>query len=214
MKYLKKNDISKLTRKSVIYLLATALCEFGIACYYTARLGTDPISVFVEGVSFHCDLTVGEISTICNIILGILLFFFDCERFGFGTFLMILTAGPLIDLFYGLLLRCFPPEATMLGIRIAILVTGILTYAFGLGWTILCDIGVGPFSFPPLFLTKVFHIDLKYTQILTDAIFFAIGFFLGGVYGLGTVLSVLLTGPLMTFFMKYSEPLIRKIEQS
>ncbi|MBR4462758.1 MAG: hypothetical protein IKS51_09290 [Erysipelotrichaceae bacterium] len=214
MEFLKKTDLKTLTRKSVIYILATALCEFGIACYYTARLGTDPISVFVEGASFHCDLTVGEISTICNIILGILLFFFDREQFGFGTFLMILIAGPLIDLFYGFLLRYFPPETTALAIRVAILIAGILTYALGLGWTILCDIGVGPFSFPPLFLTKAFHIDLKYTQILTDAMFFAIGFFLGGVYGLGTIVSVLLTGPLMTFFMKYSEPMIKKIEQS
>ena len=214
MGFLKKTDYKILARKSIIYILATALCEFGIACYYTARLGTDPISVFVEGVSFHCDLTVGEISTICNLILGILLFFFDRDRFGFGTFLMILIAGPLIDLFYGLLLTYFPPETTIMGIRILILAVGILTYALGLGWTILCDIGVGPFSFPPLILTKMFHIDLKYTQILTDAVFFVIGFFLGGVYGTGTIVSVLLTGPLMTFFMKCSESMIKKIEQS
>ena len=198
-------DKKKLIRKSIIYLLATALCELGIACYYTARLGTDPISVFVEGISFHCDLTVGEISTICNIILGILLFLFDRDQFGVGTFLMILIAGPLIDLFYGFLLSCFPPETTALIIKTAILTAGILIYALGLGLTIQCDIGVGPFSFPPLFLTKVFRIDLKYTQIITDAMFFAIGFFLGGVYGLGTVVSVLLTGPLMTFFMEYTK---------
>ena len=198
-------DKKILIRKSIIYILATALCELGIACYYTARLGTDPISVFVEGISFHCDLTVGEISTICNIILGILLFLFDREQFGIGTFLMILTAGPLIDLFYGILLLHFPPETTALWIRIVILVIGIIVYAFGLGLTIQCDIGVGPFSFPPLFLAKAFHIDLKYTQILTDAVFFVIGLFLGGIYGLGTIVSVLLTGPLMTLFMKFKK---------
>ena len=203
-----ETDWKNLGRKTIIYLFATALCELGIACYYTARLGTDPISVFVEGISFHVDLTVGEISTICNIILGILLFFFDRKQFGIGTFLMILTAGPLIDLFYAFLLSHFPPESTVIYIRILIISFGIVIYALGLGMTILCDIGVGPFSFPPLFMSKITKIDLRYTQIITDAIFFLIGCFLGGIYGLGTVASVLLTGPLMTFFMKYCKPFI------
>ncbi|MBR2787840.1 MAG: hypothetical protein IKD94_01625, partial [Erysipelotrichaceae bacterium] len=80
-RYLNKKNIYRL----LLFLSSLSLAELGIACYYTARLGTDPISVFVEGVSFHVDLTVGEISTICNVILLIMTFFLYRELIGIGT---------------------------------------------------------------------------------------------------------------------------------
>lgn len=198
-------------KKSILYIAATALCELGIACYYTARLGTDPISVFVEGISFHVDLTVGQISTICNIVLGILCIIFERRQFGLGTFITILIAGPMIDLFYGMLLQYFPPETTAVAIRVLIIAAGIIFYAIGLGLAIICDLGVGPFSFPPIFLARVLKADLKYTQIATDAMYFIIGMLLGGVIGAGSVISVLFTGPLMTMFMKMFEPVMNRI---
>jgi uncharacterized membrane protein YczE len=59
--------------------------------------------------------------------------------------------------------------------------------------------GVGCFQFIPLFLAEKTPLDLKYTQMISDALFFLIGFFLGGVVGIGTVAAVLLTGYIMTY---------------
>ena len=207
-KYFNKKDIYKLP----FFILSLTLAELGIACYYTARLGTDPISVFVEGVSFHVDLTVGEISTICNIILLIMTFFLYRELIGIGTVLSTLLGGPLIDLFYGSLLKVFPTDMVLMSTRIIIIIAALIIYPIGLGGMIICDLGIGPFSFPPLYLTKKTNIDIKYTQIITDATFFVIGVLLGGVYGMGTIVSVLLTGPMMEMFMKLLDPLLKKME--
>lgn len=197
-------------RKVFLFLLGLIFSELGIAFYYTAVLGTDPISVFVEGISFHVDLSVGQISTICNVILGILTYLFERDRLGIGTILTILAGGPLIDLFYGTLLGIFPPETTVLGVRCIILVAGLITYALGLGLILICDLGIGPFSFPPIWLARVTKLDLKYTQIITDALFFLVGILLGGIFGPGTVVAVLLTGPLMTMFMRLIRPFAEK----
>ena len=207
-KYFNKKDIYKLP----FFILSLTLAELGIACYYTARLGTDPISVFVEGVSFHVDLTVGEISTICNIILLIMTFFLYRELIGIGTVLSTLLGGPLIDLFYGSLLKVFPTDMVLMSTRIIIIIAALIIYPIGLGGMIICDLGIGPFSFPPLYLTKKTNIDIKYTQIITDATFFMIGVLLGGVYGVGTIVSVFLTGPMMEMFMKLLDPLLKKME--
>lgn len=207
-KYFNKKDIYKLP----FFILSLTLAELGIACYYTARLGTDPISVFVEGVSFHVDLTVGEISTICNIILLIMTFFLYRELIGIGTVLSTLLGGPLIDLFYGSLLKVFPTDMVLMSTRIIIIIAALIIYPIGLGGMIICDLGIGPFSFPPLYLTKKTNIDIKYTQIITDATFFVIGVLLGGVYGVGTIVSVFLTGPMMEMFMKLLDPLLKKME--
>ncbi|MBR3250656.1 MAG: YitT family protein [Erysipelotrichaceae bacterium] len=206
--YFNKKDIYKLP----FFILSLTLAELGIACYYTARLGTDPISVFVEGVSFHVDLTVGEISTICNIILLIMTFFLYRELIGIGTVLSTLLGGPLIDLFYGSLLKVFPTDMVLMSTRIIIIIAALIIYPIGLGGMIICDLGIGPFSFPPLYLTKKTNIDIKYTQIITDATFFVIGVLLGGVYGMGTIVSVFLTGPMMEMFMKLLDPLLKKME--
>ena len=195
-------------RKIILFILGLIFSELGIAFYYTAILGTDPISVFVEGISFHVNLSVGQISTICNVILGILTYLLERDRIGIGTILTILAGGPLIDLFYGTLLGIFPPEATSLPVRCILLIAGLITYALGLGLILVCDLGIGPFSFPPIWLARVTKLDLKYTQIITDALFFIVGILLGGIFGLGTVVSVLLTGPLMTMFMKLFGPYI------
>lgn len=209
-----KRFIDKATlRKMPLYLVFLALSELGIALYYTARLGTDPISVFVEGVSFHCDLSVGEISTICNVVFMIMTFCLYREVFGIGTFVTTLLGGPLIDLFCGFLFVAFPQEETSVMVRIMIIICGLLVYPIGLGGLIACDLGIGPFSFPPLYASKISGIDLKYTQIINDAIYFLIGILLGGIFGVGTIISVFLTGPMMEWFMKLIEPYIRKIER-
>ncbi|MBQ3295343.1 MAG: YitT family protein [Erysipelotrichaceae bacterium] len=200
-------------RKMPLYLIFLALSELGIALYYTARVGTDPISVFVEGVSFHCDLSVGEISTICNVIFMIMTFFLYREVFGIGTFITTLLGGPLIDLFCSILFTAFPESETSIFARIMIIICGLIVYPIGLGGLIACDLGIGPFSFPPLYASKKAGIDLKYTQIINDAIYFLIGIFLGGLFGIGTIISVFLTGPMMEWFIKLIEPYIRKIEQ-
>ena len=211
-----KNYFNKINVKAYLYhaffeTLAVVLSEIGIGCYYTASVGADPISVFVEGVSFHCSLTVGEISTVCNIVLSVLMILFLRDQFDLGTFIQVLIAGPSIDFFYGLLMKYFPPETTAMPIRIVIFIFGLVIFALGLALSIRASLGVGPFSFPPLIMAKITPISLKYTQIITDACFFITGAILGGVVGLGTVASVLLTGPLMDFFMSKFEPYIASV---
>lgn len=200
-----------LLKLSVLYAMATVMCELGLACYYTAALGTDPISIFVEGVSLHTSLSLGQISSIGNLILGILFVIFDRKKMGPGTFITIAMVGPILDFFHGILVDLFPVETTAIWIRVIILTAGIVLYAAGLGIAIGCDLGVGPFSFPPIFLARVLRVDLKYTQIATDAMFFVAGVLLGGVVGLGSIVSVLATGPLMEWSLKRIGPLVSRI---
>lgn len=195
----------------IIYCFATVLCQFGIALFYTCSLGADPISIFVEGACLHINLTLGQFSTVCNVILSILTIIFERRNAGFGLLIQMAISGPLIDLFYPITMTWFPPETTTFILKIIILLFAILIYSFGLALTILCQLGIAPFSFPPLFLADITPIKLRYTQIITDAIWFIIGIILGGTFGFGTIITVLLTGPCLGMFMKLCEKYILKI---
>ena len=196
---LKNLNVRSLTVRLFISVLGAVISSFGIGCFYGCGLGTDPISVFVDGLHGVTGMSYGTISTICNVIQAILIFLFIRKYLGIGTLVSVLLGGPLIDLFETLVRTNFPLETTSLPLRIVILLVGLVTAGIGYGLGIVCEMGVGCFQFIPLFLAEKTPLDLKYTQMISDALFFLIGFFLGGVVGIGTVAAVLLTGYIMTY---------------
>lgn len=204
-KYLNNINWKAFTARFAIGLVSTVLSELGIGCFYACGLGTDPISVFVDGLHFKFDLSYGTISTICYVILTILIIIFERKYLGINTILGMFIGGPLIDLFEGLISRSFPLETTSFAIRLIILIIGVITFGISCGMGIAIDLGIGCFQFAPIFLSDISKIELKWTQVITDAMFFIIGIVLGGVIGVGTIVSTLLTGPLLDIGIKQTE---------
>lgn len=196
----------------LIALAGTVLANFGIGCYYGCGLGTDPISVYVDGVHVITHLTYGQISTIHNVILAILIILLERKHMGIMTILTVLTSGPLIDLFTGIVTSTFPVETTPLAIRMIMLAVALVTFSVGTGMIVACKMGIGCFSFPPLWLSDITKISLTYTQMFTDACFLLIGWLLGGVVGIGTVVGVLGTGPILNYSLIKTEKFIKRFE--
>ena len=90
MDRLKDLNYRALFIRITISLIGTVLSSFGVGCYYACGLGTDPISVFVDGLHNACGLSYGQISTICNVILTILIFLFERKHLGIGTIIELL----------------------------------------------------------------------------------------------------------------------------
>ena len=196
---LNKINFKALSIRLFLNTLGTVISSFGVGCYYGCGLGTDPISVFVDGLHNISGLSYGTISTICNVIQAVLIFLFIREYLGVGTLIGVLIAGPLIDVFETFSRVNFPLETITLAMQIVILIIGLFTTSIGYGLAIVSKIGVGCFQFLPIFLSKITPIDLKYTQMFSDALFFFIGFMLGGVVGVGTLVGVFLTGYILSF---------------
>ncbi|MBR4422524.1 MAG: hypothetical protein IKS69_08320 [Erysipelotrichaceae bacterium] len=199
MKRLKELNVKAFLARLLLSFLGTVISSLGIGCYYGCGLGTDPISVFVDGLHQISGLSYGTISTICNVIQAILIFLLIRKYLGIGTLIGVLIGGPLIDVFETLVRTGFPLETTSLPLRVIILAVGLITTGIGYGMGIVSEMGVGCFQFIPLFLAEKTPLDLKYTQMISDALFFVIGFLLGGVIGIGSLVGVLLTGYVMTF---------------
>ncbi len=208
---LNKINWKSFSTNTIIYILAIVVSNFGIGCFYVSNLGTDPISVLIDGLHSTFNLSYGTISTIFNVLWAILIILFLREKFGIGTFIAVLIGGPSIDFFTGFLFATFPIETTPLAIRAILLVVGEITFGIGTGITIAANLGIGCWSFLPLWLEKVTPLSLDKTQMITDAITFAIGWLLGGVVGVGTLLGVLATGPIIGYVLKVSAPIFEKI---
>ncbi|HPX33185.1 MAG TPA: YitT family protein [Erysipelotrichaceae bacterium] len=210
-KLINKINFKSFSINTIIYILAVVLANLGIGCFYVCKLGTDPISVLIDGLHLTFGLSYGTISTIFNSLWAVLIILFLRDKFGIGTFLTVLIGGPLIDVFTNFLFATFPPESTHLAIRLMLLVVGEITFAVGTGLTIGVNLGIGCWSFLPLWLEKVTPLSLDKTQMITDAVIFVIGWFLGGVVGIGTILGVLATGPIIGYVLKVTAPMFEKI---
>lgn len=184
-----------------ISLIGTVLSSLGVGCYYACGLGTDPISVFVDGLHNVCQLSYGQISTICNVILTALIFLFERKHLGIGTIIGMFLGGPLIDVFETLLRTNFPADQVSIITKLVILLAGLITTGIGYAMSIGCRMGIGCFQFIPIFMEDVMKIDIKYTQMISDAAFFLIGLALGGVIGIGTVVGVLCTGYILGYVL-------------
>ena len=217
----KKINVRSFSIRLLVSFLATVIGEFGIGCYYGCGLGTDPVSVFVDGVHNVCGLSYGDISTICNVILLVLIIIFERQHLGLGTLIAVAIAGPLIDVFETLIRVNFPIETTSLVMRMIILFAGLITTSISYAMAIACRMGIGTFQFIPIFLADKTPLKLEMAQTLSDAVFFIIGVCLGGVIGIGTIVGVACTGYLMGFILnRISKPLddlgpmIEKVQES
>ncbi|HQB32828.1 MAG TPA: hypothetical protein PLI19_05800, partial [Erysipelotrichaceae bacterium] len=98
-KLLDKINTKAVFINTVIYILAIVISNFGIGCYYVCNLGTDPISVLIDGLHSTFNLSYGTISTFFNALWALLIILLLREKFGIGTFIAVLIGGPLIDVF-------------------------------------------------------------------------------------------------------------------
>ena len=94
------------------------------------------------------------------------------------------------------------------------LVLGCGILAFGMSIVIRSNSGTGPNDLVAIILSdyvnRKFTIAFRWVRIISDAVFVAAGFLMGGIVGVGTIAAVVLIGPMVQFFLPISGKLIQK----
>lgn len=189
-------------RRILFMLPIQALSAFGIACYYACALGADPISCFVDGQHALFRLSYGQITTINNAILFVLMAIWGRKYLGIGTLMGVFLSGPMIDYFEVLLRTQLLAGTPTLWLRLLVLAVGVLTFAVGTALYIMDDIGVGAFDFFALVICDRTSWDLRPIRIALDFAFLLLGWLMGGTVGIGTLAGAFLTGPIMSSTMR------------
>ena len=178
-------------RFSTMILLIVGLIIFGAgdAVLISARLGNTPWTVLAEGISENLNLSIGK-STFLVSFLVLLIWIPLKEKPGIGTILNAILIAATIEV----LLPILPtPEAFSLQI-IQVLV-GIFLVAIGSGLYLTANLGPGPRDGTMTGLTKVTGIPIGRIRSGIEIFVIAIGWTLGGKFGIGTILFAILIGP-------------------
>ena len=155
----------------------------------SARLGNTPWTVLAEGIAENLNLSIGK-STFLVSFLVLLIWIPLREKPGIGTILNAILIAATIEF----LLPILPtPEAFSLQI-IQVLV-GIVLVAIGSGLYLTANLGPGPRDGTMTGLTKVTGIPIGRIRSGIEIFVIAIGWTLGGKFGIGTILFAILIGP-------------------
>ncbi|MBP5749634.1 MAG: hypothetical protein J6X24_02480 [Firmicutes bacterium] len=187
------------TRKEVVknmVLASFGLFIFAIGVYLTIRanIGVAPWDVLNQGLTKRTGFLYGNVMIMVSLTV-ILLDVLMKEPIGMGMLLDTIVVGKTVDLMNWL--DPVSPRQTVWG-GVLLLAAGIFLLAVGMRIYMALGLGCGPRDTFLVALCKRFpKLSIGTLNVIMWATVTLIGWFLGGQVGIGTVLSVVLMGPVL-----------------
>jgi len=179
----------KVTPKTFLVLvLGLWLFGTGEALLIDASIGQSPWTVLADGLAKTLDMTIGETTFITSITV-LLLWIPLKRRPGLGTVMNILVIAVAIDVMTPLL----PTPTNVVAQTIEVLI-GILLVGLASALYITCNVGSGPRDGLMTGLNERTGIRIGRVRTGIEVFVLTIGWLLGGVVGIGTLLFALLIG--------------------
>jgi uncharacterized membrane protein YczE len=168
-----------------------------IALFIRAGLGTNSWAVLDVALSKIFKISPGTMTVIVGfIVLGIALIF--REQVGWGTLANILSIGPYEDA----VLSFVKPVTGNLPVQFGMFLFAIAMMGLASAIYIGVDAGAGPRDTLMLAINRNFKVSIRVARTVLEVAVVAIGWYLGGPAGLGTVLFALLIGPSVQWSFK------------
>ena len=186
--------------------LNVGLFLYGVtmAMMVESTLGLDPWDVFHEGVTQHVGLSFGQVVIATG--AAVLLLWIPLRQVpGVGTVLNVVIIGLAADLGIAVIAR--PDE---LWLRLLLLVGGVVGNGFAGALYIGAALGPGPRDGLWLGLVRRTGRSIRLWRTTIEVTVLAIGFALGGTVGAGTVLYALTIGPIVQFFLRFTQVEVRE----
>lgn len=176
-------------RRVAALLAGLWLFGTGEAMIVAAHLGCSPWTVLAQGAATRTHLPVGVATNLIGAVV-LLAWIPLRQRPGVGTVANVLVVGTALDVATTML-----PHPASLSTQVVQCVAGILVVALGSGLYLTCGLGPGPRDGLMTGLARVRQWPLGLVRTAIETVILALGWALGGMAGLGTLLFVVLIGP-------------------
>jgi len=194
----------KLVYRIIFAIIGISILAIGVSFMRYAVLGVDPITCLNIGIAKQIGISFGTWQLIMCFILLIGVFIYDKRKIGFGTLYIMVAAGYTSDLFLWLITKIPLLEIYSLEIRIVAFSIGLIFYYFGAAIYIETNMGLSPYDAVAIIIAEKIKRQnwFKWIRIGTDALCVIGGIITQSDVGIGTLVSVLLGGPLIALFRK------------
>ncbi|WP_139902785.1 YczE/YyaS/YitT family protein [Clostridium thermarum] len=204
------NKTINIIKRIVLFFVGLFIIQIGVALYLETNIGSDPFTVFAQGLATCLKITPGQANLIIlPVFFGIVLFTAR-KRINIGTIICVLGVGPFIDLGVKIV-SVFPLSSYSMVVKILLVALGCIIIAIGFSILSASNLGVGPNDIIPFVIMDKTKFQYRWIRMTFDMTYLIIGLALGGVVGVGTIIAVLMLGPSIQFFLPHGVKLAKAI---
>lgn len=180
--------------KIVVIIVGSVIAAYGITLALYAGFGGATLAVLWQGISKTAHISIGMASFL--VALGMILFvlIYDRSQIHIGTIIYQVVYSGCVDLFA----NCHRYSSHM-WINFMIMLVGVVLFAVGTGLHASASLGRGSYEAVTFALAEKNKWQVKVVRMISDILVVVIGVLLGGRFGICTIVTVLISGPIIQF---------------
>lgn len=182
----------------IFYVLGILVLTLGIALTMKSNLGTSPMDALLVGLHNSFGLTVGS----WEYIIGLVLLIINSIVVGQRPHLLALSTAVFVGIGIDLWLLILA-SADFLGVfyfNIASLLIGTVFSGLGISTYLQADFLASPFDESMLVISQQLNVSLFWGKTILMTLFLILAFFFKGPIAIGTIITLVMSGPMIGFF--------------
>ena len=206
MEQMKGIAMSKLewTKKIIIIVVGSIIAAYGITLAMYAGFGGATLAVLWQGISKTFHMSLGMASIIVAAVMIIFVFFYDRTQIHIGTILYQIVYSFCVDLFVNAHVY-----STHLWMNALIMLLGVILFAIGTGFYASASLGRGSYEALTFSLAEKNNWQVKVVRMILDIVMVIVGAILGGKFGICTIVTIIISGPVIQFTASKTKELFK-----
>lgn len=192
------DPMSTKPKAKTLLILVVGLWIFGTgdAIIIAAGLGVAPWTVLAQGIGNQLNWTIGEATFFISVVV-LFLWIPIKEKPGIGTILNAILIAAAIDIMEPKLPHPQDPLFQTIQVLVGTILVGV-----GSGFYLTANLGPGPRDGWMTGIQRITNIPIGRVRTSIEVMVLIIGWRLGGIFGIGTIIFAILIGPIVALFLQ------------
>ena len=192
------------TKKIIIIVIGSIIAAYGITLALYAGFGGATLAVLWQGISKTFHISIGMASLIVAIVMIVFAFFYDRSQIHIGTILYQIVYSLCVDLFANAHVY-----SSHLWVNALIMLLGVMLFAVGTGFYAAASLGRGSYEALTFSLAEKNGWQVKVVRMILDIVMVIAGVLLGGKFGICTIVTIIISGPVIQFTASKTKKLFK-----
>lgn len=192
------------TKKIIIIVIGSIIAAYGITRALYAGFGGATLAVLWQGISRTFHISIGMASLIVAIVMIVFAFFYDRSQIHIGTILYQIVYSLCVDLFANAHVY-----SSHLWVNALIMLLGVMLFAVGTGFYAAASLGRGSYEALTFSLAEKNGWQVKVVRMILDIVMVIAGVLLGGKFGICTIVTIIISGPVIQFTASKTKKLFK-----
>ncbi len=185
-------------KRTAIMFLSILLMGFAVSVFSYSGMGVDPFTALNMSISAKIGISFGLFQMCMNGVILVLVALTSKKLINLGTVVNMVGVGYVCEFFTGLYNQFLPTEISF-PVKLVFMALGVFLLSLSASLYFNCNLGVSPYDALGFVMEDNVKIKYKWSRVITDLICTGIAFALEGPIGIGTIVTALCMGPVISF---------------